>query len=264
MSSDFNKAGKDLRNGLKLYKVWFHQAYHGISSKYKNTALGSLWIAGSMVATSLSLSLVFGLIMGQNLHEVLPRIMAGILVYGLVGYVLGEAVEIFLGAAGTIKNHAYPFTFYVFENVTRSVLIFLHNLIVFFFALVCVQNFKVPHWSVLLGLPIVIVTILSWGCVMGMLAARFRDLRFLMPYISQLVFFVTPIFWYPAGKVEGWRKVIIDYNPFFGLVEVIRDPLLGNAPPMHLWVLALVTMISGLLVSALVFPPLRRRIPFWV
>lgn len=259
-----NKAYNDLKRGFNLYKVWLYQAYHELSSKYRHTALGSFWIAGSMISTSICLSLVFGVIQGQNLNVVLPYIMGGILVYTMLGFVLVEGNEVFLGAAGIIKNHAYPFTYYVFESVTRSFLTFCHNLIVFYIALFCVGYFHVPNWSFILGIPIVLVTMWTWGTVAGLAAARFRDLRFMLPYVSQLVFFITPVFWQPGPHAQGWRAAIVNFNPFYGLLEVVREPLLGKAPAANCWVLAFIAMFSGIAAWAIFFPLLRRRIPFWV
>jgi ABC-2 type transport system permease protein/lipopolysaccharide transport system permease protein len=259
-----NKAYIDLQKGLSLYKVWIYQAYHELSKKYQHTILGSLWIAGSMVTTSLCLAIVFGAIQGQNLFQTLPYIMGGILVWSLVGFILSEANEVFLGAGGIIKNHAYPFTYYMLEAVTRQFLTFLHNLVVFFLTLFCIGYFRVPNFELLLALPIVLVTMTSWGVVVAMLSARFRDLRFMIPYISQLVFFITPIFWQPSSTVHGWRLSLVNYNPFYGLIEVIREPLLGNQPSSVCWVQAIGAMVSGLVVWAIVFSVFRRRIPFWV
>lgn len=259
-----NKAYLDLKSGLGLYKVWVYQAYHELSAKYRNTALGSLWIAGSMVTTSVCLAIVFGGIQGQNLTETLPYVMGGILVWNLVGYILTEANEVYLGAAGIIKNHAYPFTYYIFEGVTRQFMTFLHNIVVFYISIMVVGYFHVPSPMVFLALPIVLVTMVSWGSIMGMISARFRDLRFMIPYVSQLIFFITPIFWRPTATQTGWRLALIDYNPFYGLVEIIRGPLIGVDPSARCWELAMIAMVSGVGVWIFVFSAFRRRIPFWV
>ncbi|MDI7776358.1 ABC transporter permease [Asticcacaulis sp. EMRT-3] len=263
MPASIAKSVSDLKKGASLYNVWFYQAYHEISAKYKHTMLGSLWIAGGMVTTSLALSLVFGIIQGQSLKDILPFVMGGILTFGLVSFIFNEGPEVFLSAAGTIKNHAYPFTYFVFEGVSRSFLTFLHNLVVFYITLVCVGSLAVPNWTVIFGLPILLVSMFFWGAFFGMMAARFRDLRFIMPYISQLLFFTAPIFW-KADGVKGAKALFVDLNPVYGLVEIVRSPLLGKMPPEICWLQALLTMVVGGIVWFAVFTSFRRRIPFWV
>jgi ABC-type polysaccharide/polyol phosphate export permease len=136
---------------------------------------------------------------------------------------------------------------------------------VFYIAIALVGGLRVPSWEILLGLPVVLMSMVTWGTFVGMMASRFRDLRFMMPYLSQLIFFLTPIFWTIGTNAKGWRSAIVaDYNPFYGLVEVIRAPLLGQAPSAQCWMLAIIAMVTGIIAWLLMFSAFRRRIPFWV
>jgi ABC-2 type transport system permease protein/lipopolysaccharide transport system permease protein len=258
-----SKAIKDVTEAFKLYHVWTYQAYHEISSKYKRTFLGSLWISGQLVATSIALSLVFGGIFGTTLKETLPYMMCGIMCFGLVGFVMTESVEIFMGAGNMIKNHANPFSYYVLEAGAKTFFLFLHNVVVFYIMLLLIGAIQFPHPSLLLGIVVVLVTMFSWGTVTGMLAARFRDMRYLLPYLAHIMYFMTPIFW-RMDQLHSARAKYAQMNPFYGLVEILRAPLLGQEAPVHCWTLALVSMISGLVVWILVFGAWRRRIPFWL
>jgi ABC-2 type transport system permease protein/lipopolysaccharide transport system permease protein len=217
-----------------------------------------------MVTTSLALSLVFGVLQGQNLKTALPFVMGGLLAYGLVGFMFNDGPEIFMGAGGTIKNHAYPFTYFVFEGVTKSFMIFLHNLVVYIIAVALMGAFVIPHWTLIPGLLIVLATMFFWGTFFAMMASRFRDMRFMMPYISQILFFMTPIFWHPDANLTGMKSLVIKANPVYGLVEIIRSPLLGQAPAGICWGLSLGALVTGMIAWAIVFGAFRRRIPFWV
>lgn len=259
----YAKAFKDLQTTFSLWHVWFYQAYHVISAKYKRTALGSLWISGGMVATSLSLAIVFGGIFGQSLKDALPMIMAGIMCFGFTSYPLSEGQETFIANGSIIKNHAYPFSFYVLEGSTRNIFMFFHNLVVFYISMLIISAIKIPHWSIIPALLLVFIYMNIWGTLTAMMGARYRDLRFLLPYLGQLMSFITPVFW-RADQLTGWRKLIVDLNPLYGLLEIVRYPLLGKAAPMHAWLLACIATIVGAVFWLIFFPRLRRRIPFWV
>ncbi len=259
----FTKAITDLRRGLSLSHVWTHQAYHEISAKYKRTVLGSIWISGGMVATALALSIVIGGIQGQNLQDALPYVMCGILTYNLTGYILAEAPEVYMASAYIIKNHAYPFTYYSLESITRTFFVFGHNLIAYYLVLAILQRFAIPDWSIIVALPVVYVNSLVWGTIASMLSARFRDMRFLLPFMSQIVFFVTPVFWHP-DHMQGWRANIVRFNPFYGLMEIVRSPLMGHSAPAAAWILALSSVVVGLLVWLFAFGSFRSKIAFWV
>ncbi|MEI9905156.1 MAG: hypothetical protein WDN06_15235 [Asticcacaulis sp.] len=131
-----------------------------------------------MVVTSLCLALVWGGLMGRDMHDILPYIMCGIVCFQLVAFAFNDGPELFLGSGSMIKNHANPYSYYVAETVCRSVLTFAHNVLIFFVVEACVMAFAIPHWTFLLGFPIVVVTIFCWGTVAGLVAARFRDPSF--------------------------------------------------------------------------------------
>ncbi len=252
-----------MSRGLGLYQIWIFQAYHELTAKYKRTFLGSLWIAGTMITTSLSLAIVFGALFGQSLKEAMPYMMGGILCYTLVSFTINEGVEIFMSNFGIIRNNAYPFSYFVFEGISRSFFTFLHNLVVFYLTLALLGSLTVPHWSILLSLPLSLVTMYFWGTLIGMVSARFRDLRFMLPYIGQLLFFMTPIFW-KADQITGPKAIVKNLNPFYGFVEILRQPLLGKAPNMICWEISLITFAIGFLAWLIFYPRFRRRIPFWV
>lgn len=262
-----SKAINDVIQGLSLWKIWTYQAWHDMTARYKRTALGSLWLAGQMVTLAICMSLVWGALQGVNLHDMLPYITAGLLCYGMVGFIMNQGVEVFMSAAGVIRNNAFPFSFYVLEDIARLTFTFLHNAVIFFIVEACVGAFVIPNWTILIGLPIVMASIFVWGSVAGMLAARFRDLRYLIPHAGQLVFYLTPIIWRMSDMPSGHtfkRSLLADLNPFYGLLELLRSPLLGQTPPAVCWTLSLVFLGVGIVVWLIAFTFFRRRIPFWI
>ena len=259
----FGKAINDLVRGAALWRVWTFQAWHEMTARYKRTLLGPFWLAGQMVVTSLCLALVWGGLMGRDMKEILPYITGGMLCFAVVQFMFNEGPELFMGAGNTIKNHAYPFTYYIFETACKTLLTFGHNLIIFWIVCIICGNIAFPNWSFLIGMPIVMVSVASWGTVIALISARFRDMRFLLPYFGQLMFYVTPIIW-RVGDISTKRAYVAQFNPLYGLLEIIRAPLLGHVAPAHAWALAIGTMVTGVITWAVVFPPFRKRIAFWV
>ncbi|WP_246050347.1 ABC transporter permease [Asticcacaulis tiandongensis] len=225
--------------------------------------LGSLWIAGGVVATSLALAIMIGGIQGQLIQSVLPYIMAGLLCFSLSSYVLNEAPEVYMSAASIIKNHAHPYSYYSFESLSRTFFIFFHNLVAFYLMLALVGSLAIPHWSILIAIPVVYANSFLWGSLAAMLGARFRDMRFLLPFVGQMLFFLTPVFWIPTN-MGGWRTALLHFNPFYGLLEIVRSPLLGEAPPAVAWNLSLISLSLGLVFWLIFFGAFRRKIAFWV
>jgi ABC-type polysaccharide/polyol phosphate export permease len=258
-----SKAIEDLRKGLSLYYVWVYQAYHDITAKYKRTVLGSLWMSGGMVVTSVSLAIIFGALFHQSLQQALPYTMSGIVCFMMVGYVFGDGTEMFISAGGIIKNHAYPFTFYAFHTMCKSFINFLHNLVIFWIFMAVIGSLTIPYWSVIPGILVALLFMFSWGMIAGMMAARFRDMRFMLPYMGQLFSMLTPIFW-RTDSLHGPVLLAVNLNPVFEIIQLIRDPLLGKPSSAMAWEIALGYTGAGLVLWAIFFTAFRRRIPFWV
>ncbi|ESQ80743.1 ABC transporter permease [Asticcacaulis sp. YBE204] len=262
-NNQFFKAINDLRAGIGLSHVWLYQAYHDISAKYKRTLLGSFWNTGSMIAMSGSMAIVFGALFNQDLSVVFPWIMSGMIAFSLVGHVFNEAPEVYVQNGGIISNHAYPFTYYSFEAVTRNLFLFAHNLVVFYIILALLRVLTLPHWTIVPGMLIVVFNMLTWGALVSMVSARYKDLRFLLPYLSQLVMFMSPIMYRPS-MIPAHKMFIVDYNPFYPFIEMVRSPMLGTFMPAKYWGMALGITVAGVLLWLLFFSLNRRRIPFWI
>lgn len=257
-----NKTWKDLVNGVMLYPVWLHQAWHTLGSKYKRTVMGTLWIAGNFVFTSVAISIVFGALFHQDLKTLLPYTMLGYLTASTFLWVFTDAPEMFISANGIIRNHAYPFTFFSFESVARALMLFGHNLVVFYIFMLVNGTLVMPNWSVVPALLINIITMLTWGTVISMCASRYRDLRFLLPNIAALLYFLTPVYWHLDQL--GPKEWIAEINPLYNMICIVRQPFLGLSATPGNWICSIAYCLVGLIVFTVFFSMFRRRIPFWV
>ncbi|MEI7669432.1 MAG: hypothetical protein WCJ33_05060, partial [Pseudomonadota bacterium] len=98
---------------------------------------------------------------------------------------------------------------------------------------------------------------------LGLICARFRDLEMVVRNIMQLAFYATPVFW-DFHIIAQKNNFIIDYNPIFYFLEVIRAPLLGEVPPLYYYkVLFFITLFGyGLLLFC--YKKMRKYLAFYV
>ncbi len=257
-----SSAIKDVAGGVALYQVWIYQAYLTLTSKYKRTFLGTFWIAGHFISFAIATSILFSSFFKQNIEEILPHNMGGMLAAGMSLWFFTDGPNIFVANTSIIRNHATPKSYFVFEGAAKSLMYFLHNLVVFYVMLAVLNKLVIPHYTIVLGIIANFATMFVWGSIMGILAARYRDIAYLAPSISNMIFLITPIYW--GRGMLGKNTWIADLNPFYGLVSVIREPLLGVAPTMHHWILTLGFLGVGIVIFAVVFTAFRSRIAFWV
>jgi ABC-type polysaccharide/polyol phosphate export permease len=92
--------------------------------------------------------------------------------------------------------------------------------------------------------------------------ARFRDLAQVIASILQVMFFFTPIFWVPGGQLS--RPILVEANPFYHLLQLLRAPLLGELPTALNWQVSVaVTVVAG--VGALAsLAATRRHVYLWL
>jgi lipopolysaccharide transport system permease protein len=68
----------------------------------------------------------------------------------------------------------------------------------------------------------------------------------------------------PSHLSDRVSATIIQFNPFYHLLELIRAPLLGVVPSLASWLVVLVMAVVGWGFTLLVFSRLRHRVAYWL
>jgi lipopolysaccharide transport system permease protein len=99
---------------------------------------------------------------------------------------------------------------------------------------------------------------------LSIIAARFRDIQLIVATVLQLVFLLTPIMW-DSKSLRGIAVTyVVDLNPIYHLIEVVRRPLLGETPMAMSWLASSMTAAVCLIMGSLFYARYRHRIAFWV
>jgi ABC-type polysaccharide/polyol phosphate export permease len=244
---------------------WSTLAWNDIKFRYRRTTLGPLWITFGLGATVFSVGIVYGGLFGNELSQYLPYFAAGLIAWTFIGTTLSEGCGTFLTAATIIRAVPVAPVVHVCRMLTRQLIMLAHNLALM---VVLWLLFQWPlSWSFLLIVPGLILNILAvFGAVLtlSIVAARFRDIQLIVSTVLQLVFLLTPIMW-EATSLRGVAVTyVVDFNPIYHLIEVVRRPLLGETPMLISWLVASLTAIACLAVGSAFYARYRHRIAFWV
>lgn len=257
------RALDDLATGIWRYPLWGTIGLHDMRQRYRRSLLGPFWITISMGIMVSALGLLYGKIFGQDLREYLPFLAAGFVIWGLVSQFILEGSQAFITSEGMLRQLSAPLSIYVYRMVWSNLLIFAHNIWVFFaIALWFGTGFG---WMTLLAIPGLAILLLNgiWaGLLFGLLSARFRDVPLILASVVQVMFFITPVIWRPEMLPQ--RALLLDLNPFFHMIEIVRAPLLGAYPLWSNWAAALLVTLAGWAVTFVVFATYRWRIAYWV
>lgn len=259
----FMAAIADLVTGVRLAPLWWRVGLEQTISRYRRTLLGPFWLASSTLATAFSLSIVFGSIFHASLAQNFPFIMSGVIAWSITGGMLIEGSSIFFTAAGVMQVQKLPLSFHAFLQIDRMMINFVHQIVAFWAVMLLLRLFPVPHWELLLSLPLVVVIAVLFGIPLGMLAIRYRDINYGIGFVAQALFMLTPVFW-RKGQISSKMSWITSFNPFAHLLEIIRQPLLGHPAPLNDWIASLgfLGVAAVLAVTSLTF--FRNRVVFWL
>jgi len=222
--------------GLKLRELWeyrelaFFLTWRDVKVKYKQTALGAAW---AILVPFLNM-VVFTLVFGK-----LARIPSDGLPYPIFSYAamvvwtffqtgLSQSSNSLVGSSNIIKKVYFPRLVIPISTVLSGVVDFAIAFSVllgmmFWYGIVPTANIVWLPALLLLAL----TTALGVGLWLSALNVKYRDVRYTVPFLTQLWLFATPVI-YPSSKIpELWRPLYA-LNPMAGVVEGFRWALLGT------------------------------------
>lgn len=259
-------AYKDIQGAAKLYRLIWALAFSDIKLRYKGSAIGPFWLTISTGVQIGAMALVYADLFHTNIRIYLPFLCVSMIVWGYLSSLINDGCSCFTASEGLIKGTRMPFMVHAARSVLRDTIVFGHNLIVLVAVLVLMrvhQSFS--SLLVIPGLFLWFVDGLVIALALGTICARFRDIPQIVSSVIQIVFFVTPVMW-SADILKGHKtaELLIHLNPFVYLIDIVRNPLLGQ--PLTMVELGRAVAISAvvIIVSMLVFMRARGRIAFWV
>lgn len=256
----------DLTDMLRLWPLVFTLSFFDIRLRYRGSLLGPFWLTLSTAVMVGSIGFLYAKLFHQDVSHYLPFLTISLVLWNFVTTITAEGSVCFTQAEAMIRAMRMPHTLHAARVVVRSLLVLAHNVVVI--AVVFVIFRIVPAADCFSLFP----ALLLWGVdalaiclLLGLFGARFRDIPPIVGSIMQIAFYITPIMWNPSMLANrGFTAAFVHLNPFFALLEIIRDPLLGQALPVGSWYVALGYSAFLLALTAVVFVRARPRIPYWV
>ena len=219
---------RDLWRYRELFQVL---AWRDISVRYKQTVIGTLWAVVRPLLTVLVFTIVFRNIAKLPSDGEAPyalMVYAGILPWTFFSTALTDASASLIGNANLISKVYFPRLLVPAATVGVALLDFFISLLIFF-ALMAWYRFA-PGWQVLMlpfFLSLAVVTSLGIGFWITALNVRFRDFRYIIPFIVQFGLYVSPVGFSSSIVPEQWR-FLYSLNPLVGVIDGFRWCLLGG------------------------------------
>jgi lipopolysaccharide transport system permease protein len=205
-------------------------AWRDIKVRYAQAILGAAWALFQPIVTTVMFTFVFGKLAGMPSGDVpYPLlVMAGLLPWQLFS-------AAFSGASGSLVGNAHLVSKVYFPRLVVPLSALAVAIVDFFIVLALFAAVEAwfgvwPTWRILL-LPLFILLALlialGAGVWMTALTVKYRDFRFITPFLLQIGVFATPV-GYRADNLPNWRELLA-LNPLTGVIDGFRWCLLpGN------------------------------------
>jgi len=267
-SRTFRRAFQDLRDGLDRRQLWLHLGWQDIKQRYRRSVLGPIWITIATGTTAVAMGGLYSKLFHLELSEHLPYVTLGLIVWGLISASILEGAEVFVANEGLIKQLPTPLSVHVYRLVWRQAILFAHNIVIYvIIAMIFPKPWKWTDLSVFPALLLIVLNCIWASLVFGIVGTRFRDIGPLLNSMVQLLFFMTPIIWndqtLEAQGAGQWRW-IVELNPLFHYLDIVRAPLLGADQEVRHWIVVLVLTAIGWVLALFAMRQYRSRVPYWV
>jgi ABC-type polysaccharide/polyol phosphate export permease len=261
----FRPGWEDIAASFRKFHLASTMARQEIATRYKRSRIGAFWITIGMAISITCIGLVFGQLFKIPVREFLPYFAIGTILWGLVSNCLNEGCGAFVSSSGIILQVRMPLFVHILRLLIKDSIVFAHNIVIL--PLVFLVFLRPVGAEILLAIPglILLVANLAWmALILATLCARFRDVTQIVQNAVGVLYFLTPIMWKPALLSGQGGQLLLDFNPFYHLVNIVRAPLLGQFPEPMNWVVAGGMAILGWLVAILFFGRFRNRIAYWL
>lgn len=249
---------KELRSYRDLY---YFLVWRDIKVLYKQTVLGFAWAAIRPILGMIVFSIVFGRLAGVPSDGVPYPIFT---YSALVPWTYFSAAMIDSTQSLVINSKMLTRVYFPRLVIPMTpVLAKLADFGIAFIVLILMMAWFaiVPSWKIIF-LPfltlLMILTTSGVGMWLSALAIQYRDVRFAMPFVAQLLMYAAPVVW-PASLIPEQLRPVYGLYPMAGVIEGFRSALLGTTPMP--WDLILPGALSAMLIAisgALYFRRMER------
>jgi lipopolysaccharide transport system permease protein len=235
-------------------ELLFFLAWRDVAVHYKQTVIGVAWAVLRPLTTVVIFTLVFGRIArlpadGDVWYPLL--VLAGMLPWQFFATALGESSNSLVANANLISKVYFPRMLVPLSAVGVPLIDLAVSLPLM--ALLMAYKGVVPPWQVVL-VPLFILlaaaAALGFGLLLCALNVRYRDVRYVIPFIVQFGLFVSPIGFSTSvlnSMGETWR-LLFHLNPMVFVIDGMRWAILGVGDPFAGWGWVLSLAVTALLV----------------
>lgn len=224
---------RDLWSFRELFAVL---AWRDINIRYRQATIGILWAVLRPLLTMLIFTVIFSRVADLPSDGDVPypvMVFAGMLPWFLFSAILTESSASLVGNARLISKIYFPRLIVPCAAGVVALVDFAINLVLFA-GLMAIYGFM-PSWHIVfLPLFVIMAVLASLGpaLLITALNVKYRDFRYIIPFIVQFGLYVSPVGFTSAVIPDEWR-LLYSMNPVVGVIDGFRWCLLGGEAEIY-------------------------------
>lgn len=224
---------RDLWHYRELFQVL---AWRDLAVRYKQTIVGVAWALIRPFLTMIVFTVIFGKVAKLPSDGTTPYallVFAGMLPWTFFSTALAEASDSLINNSNLISKVYFPRLIVPTATVVVAFVDFLISFAILVGLMIWYQF--LPGWQILL-LPLFValafITSLGPGLWITSLNVKYRDFRYVIPFLVQFGLYISPVGFSSQVIPEQWR-LLYSLNPMVGIIDGFRWCILGGESTIH-------------------------------
>ena len=245
----------DFKELWNYREVFYLLVWRDLKVRYKQTILGVLWVALQPIIATVIFTVIFTRFARFETGEIPYALYAlsGFTIWGFINTAVSQASISLVYHEQLVTKIYFPRMIVPSSSVGAG---FLDLVLTFVILLGATLFYGVFPTAKILLVPIflflALVITLSMSLLLASLNVRFRDIKFIVPFLLQIWMFTSPIF-YPSSWIPEMYRPIFALNPVTGLLDGFRHILFGTELNLTNLGISVAVTIILFLVSLFVF-----------
>ena len=255
------EAGKSEKNYFKdiwrYRELFYFLSWKDILVRYKQTVIGIAWSVIRPLLTMLIFTIVFGKIANLPSNEAPYPILVftALLPWQFFSNALQESSNSLISNVNMVSKIYFPRIILPISSMIVAIIDFAISFVLLTI-IMGIYRF-VPSWKIIfmpLFLILAIIVATGAGLLISALNVRYRDFKFIVPFIIQFGLYISPVGFSSDTIPEKWR-MIYSINPMVGVIDGFRWCIIGKGVSLYMpgFIISIVLSIILLVIAIIYF-----------
>ncbi|MEN8129482.1 MAG: ABC transporter permease [Pseudomonadota bacterium] len=250
----------DFKELVEYRDLFYFLVWRSIKVMYAQTILGFSWAILNPFIQIVIFSIIFGKIANLQTDGIPYTLFStvAIIPWTYMSQAMAQSSQSLVQGQAMLGKVYFPRLIFPLTPVLSKMVDFGISLLLLLGAMIYYR--VIPTWN-LLWFPVFLIMLMSIPAGIGMwlsaLAIRYRDVKFAMPFLINMLIYSAPIL-YTASSIPEQYRILYSLNPIVGVIEGLRACLLGTVMPWEYIFPGMATCLVLIVAGSMYFRKMER------